>query len=133
MYNEKVMKEFKHPKNFGEIKNADSIGKVGNPVCGDVLEIFLKIGKNKKGEEVIRDIKIKTFGCVVAIANASVLTQLAKGKTIGEAEKLEKKDILEKLGDVPPVKIHCSLLAIDALKEAIKNYKENKGKRTENK
>ena len=133
MYNEKVMREFKHPKNFGEIKNADSIGKVGNPVCGDVLEIFLKIGKNKKGEEVIRDIKIKTFGCVVAIANASVLTQLAKGKTIGEAEKLEKKDILEKLGDVPPVKIHCSLLAIDALKEAIKNYKENKGKRTENK
>lgn len=101
--------------------------------CGDVMEIFLKIGKNKKGEEIIKDVKIKTFGCVVAIANASVLTQLAKGRTIDEAEKLEKKDILKKLGDVPTVKIHCSLLAIDALKEAIKNYKENKGKRTENK
>lgn len=124
VYNEKVMKEFRNPKNFGEMKNPDAVGKVGNIVCGDVMELYLRIGKNRKGEEIIKDIKIKTFGCVVAIANASILTKLAKGKTLEEASKINKNSILEKIGEVPREKIHCSLLAADALQDAIKNYRE---------
>ncbi|MCX8158382.1 MAG: iron-sulfur cluster assembly scaffold protein [Candidatus Diapherotrites archaeon] len=129
MYNERIMKEFTKPKNMGEMKNPDAIGKAGNPVCGDVMEIYLKIEK-KDNKEYIKDIKMKTFGCVVAIANASVLTQLVKGKSLEEAEKIDNKDILAQLGEVPPIKIHCSFLAIDALKDAINNYKKQ---RSENK
>ncbi len=128
MYNKKIMKEFMNPKNFGEMNNPDATGKVGNPVCGDVMELYLRVSKNKKGEEIIKDIKIKTFGCVTAIANASLLTQLAKGKTLEEASKIGKKDLLKKLGDVPSIKVHCSLLAADALQDAIKNYNQNSHK-----
>ena len=128
MYNKKIMKEFLDPKNFGDMKNPDATGKVGNPVCGDVMELYLRVSRNRKGEELIRDIKIKTFGCVTAIANASLLTQMAKGRTLEEASKIGKGDLLKRLGDVPPIKVHCSLLAVDALQDAIKNYNKNRHK-----
>jgi nitrogen fixation NifU-like protein len=125
------MREFRNPKNFGEMKKPDATGKAGNTVCGDIMEIFLKVGKDRKGTEIIKDIKIKTFGCVVAIANASVLTQLVRGMPLEEAEKISRDDVLKQLGEVPPAKVHCSLLAVDALKNAIQNYKEKKEKGTE--
>jgi len=125
-YSEKVMKNFLHPKNMGEIKNPDGIGKVGNPICGDVMWIYIKVSKNKKQEEEIKDIKFKTFGCVAAIATSSALTQLAKNKSLKEAKKITKKDIAKSLQGLPPIKMHCSNLASDALKLAIKNYEKNK-------
>ncbi len=122
MYNKKVLQHFKNPHNFGKIKNPDGRGLVGNIVCGDVMNLYIKIGKNKKGEEIIKDIKFETFGCVAAIATSSIITDLAKGKTINEAIKLDKDNIIETLEELPPVKIHCSVLAIDALNEAIYDY-----------
>ncbi|MFA5360423.1 MAG: iron-sulfur cluster assembly scaffold protein [Candidatus Paceibacterota bacterium] len=122
MYNKKVLQHFKNPHNFGKIKNPDGIGKVGNIVCGDVMNLYLKIEKNKKGEEIIKDIRFETFGCVAAIATSSIITDLAKGKTIDEAIKLDKNDIIDTIEELPPVKIHCSVLAIDALSEAIYDY-----------
>ncbi len=123
MYSEKVMEHFRNPKNVGEIKNADGIGKVGNPVCGDVMWVYIKVGDNK-----IKDIKFKTFGCVAAIATTSMLTELAKGKTLEEAENLSNKDVADSLGGLPPIKLHCSNLAANALQEAIKDYREKKKK-----
>ncbi len=128
LYSKKVMEYFHHPKNMGEIKNADGIGKVGNPTCGDLMWIYLKVGKNKKGQEIIKDIKVKTFGCVAAIASSSVTTALVKGKTLAEAEKITKDDVAKALHGLPPIKLHCSVLSIDALKEAIKDYKAKKKK-----
>jgi len=122
VYNKKVLQHFKNPNNFGKIKNPDGRGLVGNIVCGDVMNLYIKIGKNKKGEEIIKDIKFETFGCVAAIATSSIITDLAKGKTINEAIKLDKDNIIETLEELPPVKIHCSVLAIDALNEAIYDY-----------
>lgn len=128
-YNKKVMKYFLHPKNVGTIKNADGIGKVGNIVCGDVMEVFIKVGKNKKNEEYIKDIKFRTLGCAAAIATSSVVTELAKGKTLKEALKITNKDIVNFLGGLPPIKYHCSLLGEEALAEAIYDYlKKNKKK-----
>ncbi len=121
MYSEKVMDHFKNPRNVGEIKNADGIGKVGNPVCGDVMYVYIKVKGNK-----IANIKFKTFGCVAAIATTSILTEIAKGKTIEEAEKLSNKDIADSLEGLPPLKAHCSNLAADALHEAIKDYRKRK-------
>ena len=126
MYTKKVMEHFLHPKNMGEIKNADGTGKVGNPVCGDIMEMYIKVGKNKKGEEIIKDIKFKTLGCAAAIATSSALTELAKGKTLKQAEKIKREDIAKALGGLPPVKMHCSNLATDALKAAIADYKKSK-------
>lgn len=123
-YTKKVMDEFMHPKNVGEIKDADGIGKVGNPTCGDVMHIYIKVGKNKKGEKIIKDIKFKTFGCVAAIATSSMLTELAKGKTIEQAKKISKKDIIDALGNLPNIKIHCSVLAEEGLKKAIEDYEK---------
>ncbi len=123
-YSKKVIKEFTNPKNIGEIKNPDGVGKIGNPVCGDVMWLYIKVGKNKKGEEIIRDIKFKTFGCAAAIATSSMITQLAKGKTLDEAEKITRNDIAESLKGLPPIKMHCSNLASDALKKAILDYKK---------
>jgi nitrogen fixation protein NifU and related proteins len=123
-YNPIIIENFKNPKNQGELKNADGVGKTGNPVCGDVMQVFIKVSKNK-----IKDIKFQTLGCGVAIAASSVLTQLAKGKTLAAAAKISKADIIKKLGGkdkVPAEKIHCSLLAEDALKAAIKNYQNKK-------
>ncbi len=121
MYNKKVLQYFKHPRNYGKIKNPDGIGKVGNIICGDVMRLYIKVSKNKKGE-IIKDIKFETYGCVAAIASSSIITNLAKGKTIREALKLNKNKIIDSLGKLPPIKIHCSVLAIDALLEAIYDY-----------
>lgn len=121
-YSDLVIKHFKHPKNVGKIKNADGIGRAGNLLCGDIMELYLKIKKDK-----IVDIKFQTFGCVVAVANTSLLTTMVKGKNLEEALKITKDDILKKLGKVPPIKTHCSVLALDALHEAIYDYyKRNK-------
>jgi nitrogen fixation protein NifU and related proteins len=123
MYSKTVMEHFKNPRNVGEIKDADGIGKVGNPVCGDVMWVYIKV-KNEK----ITDIKFKTFGCVSAIATTSMLTELAKGKTLAQAEKITRDDVATALGGLPSIKMHCSNLAADALKKAIADYK----KRTDN-
>jgi len=125
-YSKKVLEAFKHPKNIGEIKNADGIGKVGNPVCGDLMWIYIKVEKNKKGQEIITDIKFKTFGCVAAIASSSMLTEIAKGKTLPEAKKLSNKDVADALQGLPPMKMHCSNLAADGLKKAIIDYEKKK-------
>ena len=122
LYTPKVMETFKNPHNYGRIKNASGIGKVGNPVCGDVMWLYIKVVKNKKGEEIIKDIKFETFGCVAAISTSSIITDLVKGKTIKEALKITKDNIVESLGGLPKIKYHCSILAVDALKEAIKDY-----------
>ena len=116
------METFKNPHNYGKIKNADGIGKVGNIVCGDVMHLYIKVGKNQKREEIIKDIKFETFGCAAAIGTSSVVTDLAKGKTLNEALDISNNQIVESLGGLPPIKVHCSVLAADALVEAIFNY-----------
>ncbi|MEI6288067.1 MAG: iron-sulfur cluster assembly scaffold protein [bacterium] len=128
MYNEKVLKHFSNPSNQGEIKNADGVGLVGNPTCGDMMRIFISVSKNKKGEEIIKDIKFQTLGCGAAIATSSMLTEMAKGKTIAEAEKIGKLQIAEELGGLPAVKMHCSVLAHEGLGEAIKDYRSKNKK-----
>lgn len=120
MYTEKVMKHFRNPKNMGRIKNADGIGEVGNPVCGDIMKIYIKIKNNK-----ISDIKFETLGCPAAIATTSVLTTMAKGKSLEAARKITRNDIANKLGGLPPVKMHCSNLAIEALQAAIGDFKKH--------
>ncbi len=121
-YTATVMEHFKKPHNYGKIKNPDGIGKVGNIVCGDVMWLYIKIAKNKAGKEIIEDVKFETFGCVAAIATSSVITDLAKDKTIEEALKIDKAEIVKELGSLPPIKLHCSVLAADALAEAIYDY-----------
>lgn len=123
LYSKNIIKHFKNPKNQGKIKNPDGTGEAGNIVCGDVMKLYLKIGKNKQGKKFIEDVKFETFGCIVAIANTSILTTRIKGKTLEEALKLRKEDLIEDLGEpLPPIKIHCSVLALDALHEAIYDY-----------
>jgi nitrogen fixation NifU-like protein len=118
-YTKEVMQHFTNPKNVGKIENADGIGKVGNLSCGDVMWVYIKVEN-----DVIKDIKFKTFGCVSAIATSSMITELAKGKTIKEALTIDKQKVMEELGGLPQIKVHCSLLAVDALFEAIYNYLE---------
>jgi nitrogen fixation NifU-like protein len=125
MYSEKVLDHFKNPRNVGEIDDADSEGTVGNPVCGDMMTMYIKINNNK-----IEDIKFKTFGCGAAIATSSMTTELAKGKTLEEALEITRQDVADALDGLPPVKMHCSNLAADALHKAIQNYKE-KGEKSE--
>ncbi len=125
-YTKKVIEYFQKPKNFGRMKNPDGMGKVGNPVCGDVMWLYIKVGKDKKGREIIKDIKFETFGCVAAIATSSVITELAKGKTLAEAMKIDRAEIAKSLGGLPPIKIHCSVLAAGALSEAIYDYLSGK-------
>lgn len=122
VYTKKVIKHFKGPHNYGKMKNPDGVGKVGNIVCGDVMWLYIKVGKNKKGEDTIKDIKFETFGCVAALATSSVITDLAKGKTLEEALKIDRQEIVKSLGSLPPVKLHCSVLAADALYDAIYDY-----------
>lgn len=122
LYTKKVMETFRNPHNYGKIKNADGIGKVGNIVCGDVMHLFIKVANSKNGEEIIKDIKFETFGCVAAISTSSIITDLAKGKTINEALKINKDEIIKELGGLPSIKYHCSVLAVDALIEAIYDY-----------
>ena len=117
MYTEKVMEHFRNPHNMGEIPDADGVGTVGNPVCGDLMTIYIKVKDNR-----LEDIKFKTFGCGAAIATSSMTTDLAKGKTLEEAMKLSRADVADSLGGLPPVKMHCSNLAADALHAAIKDY-----------
>ncbi len=130
LYTKEVMEAFKNPHNYGKIKNADGIGKVGNIVCGDVMWLYIKVGKRRPvsakattgKEEIIKDIKFETFGCVAAISTSSTITDLAKGKTIKEALEIEKNEIIKSLGGLPKIKYHCSVLAVDALIEAVYDY-----------
>ena len=121
MYSQKVMEHFRNPHNMGEIEGADGVGTVGNPVCGDMMTIYIKVKENR-----LEDIKFKTFGCGAAIATSSMVTELAKGKTLEEAIKITRKDVAEALEGLPPVKMHCSNLAADALRAAIEDYHEKK-------
>ena len=121
MYNERVIEEFSHPKNVGEMKDANAVGTVGNAVCGDIMKIFMKIDEN----EVIQDVSFQTFGCTAAIATSSVATQMIKGKTVDEALKLTNQQVVDALGGLPAQKLHCSVLAEEAIKEAINDYLKN--------
>lgn len=121
-YNEKVMEHFRNPRNVGEIADADGVGDVGNPVCGDIMRLYIKV---KDG--VITDAKFQTLGCGAAIASSSVLTELVKGKTIQEALELSNADVVKALGGLPDVKMHCSVLAEQALQKAIGNYNSKHG------
>ncbi len=122
MYSKELMKHFKNPKFVKDIKNPDGVGEVGNMRCGDIMHLEIKVEKDK-----IKDIGFKTFGCPAAVASADVVCELAKGKTIKQAKKLKKDDIVKKLKGMPAMKIHCSVLRIDALRLAIKNYEEKNG------
>lgn len=124
MYSEKVMDHFKNPRNVGEIPDADGLGTVGNPVCGDVMTMSIKVKDNK-----LVDVKFKTFGCGAAIATSSMITELAKGKTLEEALKITRGNVADALDGLPPVKMHCSNLAADALHAAIQDYLNKGGRR----
>ncbi len=130
-YSEKVIENFRHPKNVGKIKDADGIGEVGNPICGDILKLYIKVGERKskgKNEKYIKNIKFNTLGCAAAIAVSSMITQMAKNKSLKQAGKISNKDIARELEGLPPVKYHCSLLGAEALHLAIKDYKNKKRK-----
>ena len=120
LYSEKVMEHFKNPRNVGEIENPDGVGYVGNPVCGDIMELYIKVN-----DGIIVDAKFKTFGCGAAIATSSIVTEMVKGKRIEEALKISNKAVAEALDGLPPVKMHCSVLAEEALKSAIEDYLEH--------
>jgi nitrogen fixation NifU-like protein len=138
-YPKKVIDLMRNPKNMGEIKDADGVATVGNPVCGDVMRLYIKIGRRKAArprrrrgeagedgkqkEEYIKNIKFQTLGCAAAIATSSILTEMAKGKTLKKAQKIKSQEIVKKLGGLPKIKLHCSLLAVEALKKAIKDYR----------
>lgn len=124
IYSDKVMEHFLHPRNVGDMKNPDGTGKVGNPVCGDIMEMYIRV-KNK----VITDAKFKTFGCGAAIASSSMVTELVKGKTIEEALKVSNETVIRALDGLPPVKRHCSVLAEEALRSAIEDYFKKSGQK----
>jgi len=128
IYTKEIMEHFKNPKNVGRMKNPSGLGRAGNMVCGDIMYLYLKIGKNKAGKEIIKDVKFETFGCTVAIANTSLLTTMVKGKILEGAAKITKEDLIKKFKQVPLIKIHCSLLAVDALSEAIFDYFKKQGR-----
>ncbi len=117
LYSEKVMEHFRNPRNVGEMGNPDGIGHVGNPVCGDVMELYIKVD-----DSTITDAKFKTFGCGAAIATSSILTEMVKGKSISEALEISNRAVAEALDGLPPVKMHCSVLAEEALKSAVEDY-----------
>jgi len=121
MYSQKVMEHFRNPRNMGEIPDADGVGTVGNPICGDMMKIFIKVKDNR-----LEDVKFKTFGCGAAIATSSMITELAKGKTIDEAMKITRSDVADALEGLPPMKMHCSNLAADGLRAAIEDYLKKK-------
>ena len=124
-YSEKVMEHFTNPRNMGELEDANAIGDVGNPACGDMMRLYLKIENG-----IIVDAKFKTFGCGAAIASSSMLTEMIKGKTIEEAKAITNEQVAEALDGLPPVKIHCSLMAEEALKAAFENYEKEKAEKT---
>ena len=119
MYSKKVIDHFMNPRNVGVIENASGTGKAGNPICGDMMKLGIRVE-----DGVIVEIKFQTFGCGAAIASSSALTEIVKGMTIEDASKLTKQDVLDSLGDMPPQKVHCSILAIDALQNAITDWKK---------
>jgi nitrogen fixation NifU-like protein len=121
MYSDKVLDHFRNPRNMGEIPNADGVGTVGNPVCGDLMTIYIKVKDNR-----LEDIKFKTFGCGAAIATSSMITELARGKTLEEGLKISRGDVADNLGGLPPIKMHCSNLAADGLHAAIQDYLKKK-------
>ncbi len=123
LYSEKVMDHFTNPRNVGKIEDADGVGEVGNAKCGDIMKIYLKIDEN----HIITDVKFNTFGCASAIASSSMATCLIKGKPVSEAVELSNKAVVEALDGLPPVKIHCSVLAEEAIKAAVKDYYDKKG------
>ncbi len=123
-YNEKIIEEFRNPKNMGEIEDADGIGQVGNPTCGDMMWIYIKVR-----DGILTDVKFKTFGCVAAIATSSKVTQMVLNRPIEEALKITNKAVAEALGGLPPIKMHCSLLAEEGVKAAIEDYLKNKKKK----
>ncbi|MFX1568201.1 MAG: iron-sulfur cluster assembly scaffold protein [Promethearchaeota archaeon] len=125
MYSEKVMEHFKNPRNMGEMKDADAIGEAGSLECGDYINVYIKV-KEKGGEKIIDEITFQTFGCAAAIASSSIATEMAKGKSLNEAEKITKMEIVKALDGLPEPKIHCSLMVADGLKEAIRVYREKK-------
>jgi len=128
-YSKKVMEHFMNPRNVGTIENPDGYGKVGNPVCGDLMEMYITVK-----DDVITDMKFQTFGCGSAIATSSMVTEMAKGMHVDEAMKITRNDVADELDGLPPIKMHCSNLAADALHEAIKDYKEkNEAKERDNK
>ena len=122
MYTEKVMEEFSCPKNVGELKDANGIGSVGNASCGDIMKIYLRVE-----DDIIVDVGFKTFGCAAAIATSSMATQMIKGKNISDALKITNAQVIDALGGLPAQKIHCSVLAEEAIKAAIQDYLENRG------
>lgn len=121
-YSEKVMEHFSNPRNVGEIKDADGVGEVGNPICGDMMTFYIKVKDN-----ILEDVKFKTFGCGAAIAVSSMVSEMAKGKTIEEALKITKESVANELGGLPPNKMHCSNLGADALHKAIEDYRKKHG------
>jgi nitrogen fixation NifU-like protein len=121
-YSEKVIDYFMNPRNVGDIPDADGVGEVGNPKCGDVMKIYLDVDEN----EIIRDVKFETFGCAAAIATSSMATEMVKGLTIDEALKITNREVASELGGLPSEKVHCSLLAEEALRAAVANYREKK-------
>lgn len=123
MYSDKVMDHFKNPRNVGEIENADGIGEVGNSACGDIMKIYIRVKDNR-----IEDVKFKTFGCGAAIATSSMVTEMVKGKTLEEAMNISNKEVAEALDGLPPIKMHCSNLAADALHAAIEDFKRRRNK-----
>lgn len=125
MYSKEVMDHFTNPRNVGEIKDANGIGEKGNPTCGDIMKMYIKVGK-KGSKEVIEDIKFQTFGCGAAVATSSMITEMVKGKTLKEAEEITNAQVAKALGGLPPIKMHCSNLAADALHDAIEDYNSKK-------
>lgn len=121
-YSEKVMDHFKNPRNMGELKDPDGVGRVGNPTCGDLMEVYIKVNG-----DTLEDVKFRTFGCGAAIATSSMVTEMAKGKTLDEALTITKQEVADELGGLPPIKMHCSNLAADALQAAIKDFKDKRG------
>lgn len=121
MYSPKVMEHFQNPRNVGEIEDADGVGEIGNPVCGDIMKLYIKV----KDDRIV-DAKFKTFGCGAAIATSSMVTELVRGKTLEEAEKISRNTVAEALDGLPPIKMHCSNLAADALGKAIENYRSKR-------
>ncbi len=127
IYSKKVIEHFKNPHNQGVIKNPTVVGESGNPLCGDMMKLYLKVEKKKidgKAVDYIKDIKFETLGCAAAIATSSMITDLVKGKTLEEASKITKANIADSLGGLPPIKLHCSVLAIEALHDALKKLKK---------
>jgi nitrogen fixation NifU-like protein len=122
-YSDILMQHFKNPKNQGEMADASGVGDVGNPICGDMMKIYIKIDKDKDGDEYIKDVKFQTLGCAAAIASTSMLTETVKGMKVKDALKITREQIAEKLGGLPKEKIHCSILATAGLKKAVANYR----------